>query len=520
MSTQGNNTAPQPSPLPPGVVTLRRGSKHTPSEATAAPPQQPQQAPVDIEAINTQSRFWCFTLNNPLAQFTDLPTGCKYLVSGKEVGINGTPHLQGYLELTRAQRRAYVTKLVPGAHVTIRHKHSNAEAASNYCKKDGDFVEFGELSTHTNQQGKRSDLLVVSQQVIDGVPLRQIALENPSTLVRNFRGLAYLKNLVKEPLLYRPNLKVHLYIGKTRLGKSHHARITLGCFPKPIGKGLWWDGYDGEKNVVVDEFRGQYPLSDILQITDPYKVQVEVKGGHTFFEPDLVVFTTNQDPSTMYTDHDSDSRDAFFARFHEVYWWYAPRQFRALDEMERKQLFKGCGFPGIPVSAVATPGQLLADALKDRLVQNAPIKLSRAERSHRREMEESNQVPPPYRFDHQRGDVVRSSKRQKITDMIPPITRTSTVLDLTCDTQNNGTPPTQPHTSEDYEMVDDSQILDLQTWQDIPDTPPPSPQFDNIEEEPDSSNSQVIETVESLSSGSFDSEEDHDSESLSYDSDF
>lgn len=55
--------------------------------------------------------------------------------------------------------------------------------------------------------------------------------------------------------------------------------MVLKAFAKPIGKGLWWDGYEREEVVVIDEFRGQYPLSDMLQLLDPYKLQVECNGG-------------------------------------------------------------------------------------------------------------------------------------------------------------------------------------------------------------------------------------------------
>ena len=65
-----------------------------------------------------RGRRWCFTLNN----YTDedlqqlrgvVPSKCRYIVFGREVAPETeTPHLQGYLELGAAGRRAAVSKVL------------------------------------------------------------------------------------------------------------------------------------------------------------------------------------------------------------------------------------------------------------------------------------------------------------------------------------------------------------------------------------------------------------------------
>lgn len=65
--------------------------------------------------------FWEFTINNYTQ--TDLallaqgyPDQLRQLVYSREVGENGTPHIQGYVRLFRQQRMSYVQKLFPRAH--------------------------------------------------------------------------------------------------------------------------------------------------------------------------------------------------------------------------------------------------------------------------------------------------------------------------------------------------------------------------------------------------------------------
>lgn len=103
----------------------------------------------------SQSRKWCFTLNNYaesdyrnlLELGRDLErNGLRYLVVGREVGAdNGTPHLQGYV-IFNDRKRLRGVKSVLGARTHCEASRGSEVQASEYCKKDGDFSEFGELS--------------------------------------------------------------------------------------------------------------------------------------------------------------------------------------------------------------------------------------------------------------------------------------------------------------------------------------------------------------------------------------
>jgi hypothetical protein len=119
------------------------------------------------------SKNWCFTLNNytndDLARIDDLvgtnPDGFSYVIYGKEVGDSGTPHLQGFVALKKRTRLVRVKELIGGnPHVEVARK---VPAAIQYCKKDGDWKEFGSLSN--NKQGVRSDLEEFKRAVKGGM---------------------------------------------------------------------------------------------------------------------------------------------------------------------------------------------------------------------------------------------------------------------------------------------------------------------------------------------------------------
>lgn len=88
------------------------------------------------------SKRWCFTLNNP--NDTDLETlvtqfkgaRCDYIVD-REVGEEGTPHLQGYIESPVKIRPIEKFKTT---RVHWEKCKGTKDDNIKYCSKDGDFV--------------------------------------------------------------------------------------------------------------------------------------------------------------------------------------------------------------------------------------------------------------------------------------------------------------------------------------------------------------------------------------------
>jgi len=68
------------------------------------------------------------------------------MVVGNEVGENGTKHLQGFVVYQTRTRFATVKSQLPRAH--IEKMAGTPIQASDYCKKDGNFEEFGTLPSY------------------------------------------------------------------------------------------------------------------------------------------------------------------------------------------------------------------------------------------------------------------------------------------------------------------------------------------------------------------------------------
>jgi len=110
--------------------------------------------------VQRKSRRWCFTHNNYADVDAQLILDffrehCRYGVFGREVGDGGTFHFQGYftLQSTGSRTLAWVRGAFPVAAHFEAARGTNEQAIA-YCKKDGDYSEFG---TPT-EPGRRHDL--------------------------------------------------------------------------------------------------------------------------------------------------------------------------------------------------------------------------------------------------------------------------------------------------------------------------------------------------------------------------
>lgn len=113
--------------------------------------------------------------------------------------------------------------------------------------------------------------------------------------------------------------EVYVFWGRTGTGKSRRAwnEGTLQAYPKdPRTK--FWDGYRGQDNVVIDEFRGGIDVAHLLRWLDRYPVVVEVKGSSVVLTAKKIWITSNIPPDQWYPDLDQETKNALLRRFTSV----------------------------------------------------------------------------------------------------------------------------------------------------------------------------------------------------------
>lgn len=101
--------------------------------------------------------YWCLTINNYPDTWRGEFEACQdklvYWVVGKEVGENQTPHLQCFICYKNRQVFSAVKSAFPTAHIELKVKKSTPAQAADYCKKDGDWIEWGTLPAAQSDAG-------------------------------------------------------------------------------------------------------------------------------------------------------------------------------------------------------------------------------------------------------------------------------------------------------------------------------------------------------------------------------
>lgn len=248
-----------------------------------------------------RARGWVFTLNNyndTNLEYFNHPSfmsnfNVRYMVIGKEVAESGTPHLQGYIEFINAISFDGCRKILVQCHIEKRRgKPSQAE---EYCKKDGNFVEYGKPL----KQGERTDLNAIANLVMEGKSLDSIAEEVPSEFIKFNRGITALHTNLQKHRDRNIAPTVEWYYGPTGAGKTKKAVEKCETFYiKDETK--WWDGYDQQEAIIIDDFDGKWPFRNLLRLLDRYPYQAEIKGGTVKINSPFILITCEFPPDMIW----------------------------------------------------------------------------------------------------------------------------------------------------------------------------------------------------------------------------
>lgn len=257
-----------------------------------------------------RNRDWCFTIANPSVENPcdnpeDWP-GVKYLVYQLEAGAGGLIHWQGYVSFLMPKRATAVKLIHPTAHWEIRK--GSPEQARAYVMKsesriDGPY-EIGDL--RCVGPGKRSDVVAFKDAIKSGGTDSDLFDEFPGCSMRYGRCIGRVRAIFGVELKRTWKMNVIVYWGVPNSGKSHQAITQYpGAYmlPRPNVKGgaVWWEGYEGQEVVIINEFYGWIPYAEFLSLLDEYPHVVAVKCDSRQFLSRTIVITSNAAPDKWYS---------------------------------------------------------------------------------------------------------------------------------------------------------------------------------------------------------------------------
>ena len=246
-----------------------------------------------------KKRAWFFTLNNPTEGekkiIDTLP--CIYSIYQLERGENGTLHYQGVLYYKNPV--VWPVRFLKRAHF---EPCISIKGAVAYCSKEDTRVDGPWEKGVLPEQGRRTDLEEAAKSYLESGE-RTFAEENPGVFIRNFRGLRELKKV----MTFKDRTGgpvVEWRWGLTGSGKSYKPMRILHKDSHFVKDGTkWWNEYEQQEAIIIDDFDGKWEYRDFLRLLDIYKYQGEYKGGYIPINSPFIYITCEFPPSEFWEEN-------------------------------------------------------------------------------------------------------------------------------------------------------------------------------------------------------------------------
>ncbi len=274
-----------------------------------------------------RSRNWCWTINNPTCDDTQTVVDYGYLIAqqrgyllfGRENSKTGTPHLQGFVHFEHAVTRGGVARKL-GGRAHLEFMRGTLVQAMTYCKKENDWLDWGTPPA----QGRRSDLAAVRQLIEDQPEFNELAVAQsnfPQWVLHRRAFREYAQLLGRRTAAARPDPRIVVLWGDSGTGKSRKAAADYPAaywLTRPNCSTVWWDGYDGQSVVVIDEFYGWIPLGVVLSLCDRHPLMVRTQErGYVPCAATTIVFTSNVRYQDWWPNLGPERTSAFARRVEE-----------------------------------------------------------------------------------------------------------------------------------------------------------------------------------------------------------
>lgn len=244
----------------------------------------------------------------------------RYVAYGEEKCPNtGRPHHQMFMYMQNqcSGTRRNCNKMgdwFGTTHCSVQPMRGKIEENEYYCSKESELVKIGDEP----KQGCRADLDETKELIMKGdLTVDEVAVENPAMFHQYGRTLDRLEGIALRQRFRTEMTEGVWYTGPSGSGKSHECFRDFDPethYVKNLNE-EWWDGYKGQETVILNEFRGQIPFAELLDLMDkwPKNVKWRCRESVPFLAKRILIASIKR-PEQVYVNQCGEPWEQFHRR--------------------------------------------------------------------------------------------------------------------------------------------------------------------------------------------------------------
>ncbi len=268
-----------------------------------------------MSMIDTRGRDWCFTsyaesMYDKLKNCNIEKNSIYYLIYQLEkCPETGKEHVQGFVQFKNARLMEGVKKVFKDKTMHLEQRMGSVEKAAGYCKKDEsrlkEPIELGEIKMYDNK-GKRNDIQEMYDMLKCNNSIDDIREYNPSAYVKYYKAFDRIKNDIESKNIGKyEEIEINVLYGPPGTGKTRYVfdkekPENVYKMNKSNNDNIWFDGYKGQKVLLIDDYYGWIKYGKFLEMIDNYRMQLEIKGGICYSNWSKVYITSNANIEDWY----------------------------------------------------------------------------------------------------------------------------------------------------------------------------------------------------------------------------
>ena len=209
----------------------------------------------------------------------------KYICWGLErCPTTDREHHQGFAIFNRTHRIPSAKRILGGGdECHLEPRRGTRQQARDYCRKDGEFFEWGEFDAMTKEQLFKKS----KKWLLDNGYEEFFCRYHKAICEKQDKGEAWRE------------VEVTYIWGEPGTGKTRKVMEMEDVY-KWDSPYQWFDGYDGENILLIDDYEtGEIPPRVLKNILDGYRYKLNIKGGHTYAKWSKIYITSNYDIKKM-----------------------------------------------------------------------------------------------------------------------------------------------------------------------------------------------------------------------------